>query len=250
VTDQVARVREREEDELMVAPAPHQPTRTKLLRIPIRWPVSLERLYSALSLPPGFRKELTYGCLRIGRPDRPVDDALLDLADRLATEVPDIRFEVYAGWIVVSGTPRIPHNAAVYELTSLLFHISRERGWRQLQTVGVINRYTREYCIPDLVVAPRDAPEFNHALCGPGVLLVAEVTSEGTVKNDRGAKVTFYGGAGVPAYLLIDCELNEVVLQTRPHNEGYRDTVTVAIGKELELPEPFGISIDTGRLLA
>jgi Uma2 family endonuclease len=231
----------------MAAPAPHQPT--TLLREPLQWPVSVERLYGVLNLPKGFRKELTYGCLRIGRPGKPVDDPLLELAERLAKEVPDIRFEVYAGRIVVSAVPRRPHNRAVSRLNDLLFQISEERGWERLQTTAVINRYTRAYCTPDLVVAPLDAPEYLGALCGPGVLLVVEVTSQSSIKDDRGPKPTFYGGAAVPAYLLIDHELNEVVLHTEPYDEGYREFVRVAIGKELELPEPFGISIDTARLL-
>jgi Uma2 family endonuclease len=235
----------------MVAPAPHQPTRAKLLRKPIHWPVSVEKLYSALNLPRGFRKELTYGCLRIRRPGNPVDGPLLELADRLWDELPQgYRIEAYAGSIVVSGAPHTPHNAIVYELIRLLFHTGQEHDWLQLQTQPVINRYTREYCIPDLVVAPRGAPEFNKCSCGPGVLLVVEVTSQSSIKDDRGPKPTFYGGGEVPAYLLVDCELNEVVLHTRPYDEGYFDTVTVPIGKMLDLPEPFGISIDTGRLLA
>jgi Uma2 family endonuclease len=235
----------------MVAPALHQPALTMRLREPVQRPVSMEKLYGALKLPRGFRKELTHGCLRIGRPGKPVDDPLLEFADRLAAEIPQgFRLEVYSGWIVVSGPPGVPHSTVVFRLNNLLLSTSLERGWLQHQTVGVINRYTREHWIPDLIVAPEGAPEFNTCLCGPGVLLVVEVTSDGTVNNDRGPKVSSYGSAGVPAYLLIDRELSEVVLHTRPYDKGYRDAVTVAIGKELALPEPFGISIDTGSLHA
>lgn len=82
------------------------------------------------------------------------------------------------------------------------------------------------------------------------MLLAVEVTSAGSAKDDRSQKWLFYGRARVPLYLLVDLELGEVVLHMGPSEDGYRDTVTVASGKPLALPEPFGITIDTGATLS
>lgn len=232
----------------MVASALHQPAGIGLLRERVRWPVSPQRLYEVVNLPAGFRAEISGGRLRIGHPDRRIDDALVDLGGRLATEVPGIRFEMYAGWIVVSGPPKMRHHRTVLALFRQLHDLLQARSWDHFQTVGLIDPATRAYAIPDLVIARPGAPEYDECLCGNGVLLAVEVTSTGGAQDDRTHKWVFYGQARVPLYLLVDQELGEVALHSGPFNGGYRNTVTVSLGKPLTLPDPFGITIDTSAL--
>lgn len=234
----------------MAASALHTPARSALLREQPPLPVSPQEVYGVLNLPRGFRAEISYGRLRIGHADRRVDDVLVDLGERLAAELPGIRVELYAGWIVVSGLPEIRHNDVVCALIMQLFDFLRERRWVFYQTVGVSNPATREHVIPDLLVAPRGAPRCgSNTLDGHSVLLAVEVTSPSGATDDRTHKWVFYGRTRVPLYLLLDLERGEVVLHSDPFDGGYRDSVTVTWGKPLPLPEPFEITIDTGDLL-
>jgi hypothetical protein len=57
--------------------------------------------------------------------------------------------------------------------------------------------------------------------------------------------------SGVPLYLLIDrfADSPTVTLYSQPREDGYGDRQTATAGKPLRLPKPFGIGLDTARLL-
>jgi Uma2 family endonuclease len=233
----------------MSAPAPHRIGRKvgrSLVRRHVDWPPTAGKLYDAITLPRGFRKELSYGRLRIGNTDRRVDQQLLDLAKDLADELLDgVSLEIYAGRIVVGGIPRLGHRRAAIELTRQLQPVADARGWLNGPGSAVVIPYLREHIAPDVMVTRPDGPTFDEAYCGAAVPLVGEVTSPGTAHDDYGPKREFYGQAGVAIYLIIDMEREEVVLHTRPHDKGFHDTVVLAFGAALPLPAPFEITIDT-----
>ena len=106
---------------------------------------------------------------------------------------------------------------------------------------------------PDLVIASTDAPGFgDEEVLSPGVLLVAEVVSPSSRRHDRETKNCIYAQGGIPLYLLVDrfAEPTTVTLFSDPADSGYRKSQSAIAGRRLRLPDPFGIKLDTARLLA
>lgn len=54
---------------------------------------------------------------------------------------------------------------------------------------------------------------------------------------------------GVPLYLLIDPMEGIARVYSRPGDKGYRQQTEVPLGEPLELPEPWKLTIDTGKLI-
>ncbi len=104
--------------------------------------------------------------------------------------------------------------------------------------------------IPDLVVLPYSAMEYDPDSMMSDALLVVEVTSKSTAERDRKPKLWGYAHAGIPLYLLVDrwdpqTGRSEVTLYSDPENGRYTSSTKVPFGKEIHLPEPFGLTIDT-----
>ena len=109
---------------------------------------------------------------------------------------------------------------------------------------------TRERLTPDLAIVPSQAPGFGeYELLAPGVLLVAEVVSPYSRREDRDIKPQAYACGGIPLYLLIDklADPPMATLLRQPGEHGYGKRE--AAGEALRLPKPFGIALDTARLL-
>ena len=84
------------------------------------------------------------------------------------------------------------------------------------------------------------------------MLLVAEVVSPSSQRQDRVVKARAYAQGQIPLYLLIDplAEPVAVTLFTDPGQNGYGGCEQVQAGQALPLPEPFGISVSVDKLLA
>ena len=111
---------------------------------------------------------------------------------------------------------------------------------------------TRERLIPDLAIVPKDAPGFDeNELLVPGVLLAAEVVSPHSRREDRDVKPLAYARSAILLYLLIDkfTDPPGITVFSQPGADGYARRQTAAAGQPLRLPEPFGIDLDTARLL-
>jgi Uma2 family endonuclease len=82
-----------------------------------------------------------------------------------------------------------------------------------------------------------------------GVLMTVEVTSHDsdTDRRDRREKPVAYAAAGIPVHLLIDRDNCEVIVYTDPDPERgrYLDIHETSFGKEVVLPDPVGITLDT-----
>ncbi|MBO4270704.1 Uma2 family endonuclease [Microbispora triticiradicis] len=114
--------------------------------------------------------------------------------------------------------------------------------------------------LPDLLVLPKNAERLDRMrVHGRSVLLAVEVCSPGTREVDWREKPLDYARAGVPLFLIVDpvATPRRVTLMSDPlsgldpfdyHRQPYRKIVTVEEGEILELPEPFGIKIETGAL--
>jgi Uma2 family endonuclease len=165
----------------------------------------------------------------------------------------EARIELIDGEIVVSPTPSVRHSTAVDELAEQFFEVKRRHGWRFHTWLTCHIAPTRERLIPDLMVAPKDARQFgDDELLAPGVLLAAEVVSWGSRRRDREVKPRAYARGGVPLYLMIDrfADPAAVTLFSEPDEQRYRRRQMATAGKPLRLPDPFGIELDTARLLS
>jgi Uma2 family endonuclease len=101
--------------------------------------------------------------------------------------------------------------------------------------------------IPDLTFAPEGLDLFHHAdpwMPAAGVAMVLEVTSSDPYR-DRDAKRHAYAGAAIPLYLLVDRQFDRVTLFGDPAHDDYKRTLSVPFGDALELPKPFGFTLDT-----
>jgi Uma2 family endonuclease len=168
-------------------------------------------------------------------------------------DIPGHRVELVGGQIVVSPTASARHSTIVYELTDALINLTRKHGWIIHSNLAVHIAATRERLIPDLMVAPRDAPRFaDSELRSHGVLLVAEVVSPSSQRQDRVVKTRAYAQGHIPLYMLIDtvAEPVAVTLFSDPGQDGYGRCEQVQAGQALLLPEPFGISVSADKLLA
>jgi Uma2 family endonuclease len=92
---------------------------------------------------------------------------------------------------------------------------------------------------------------------GDGVLLAVEVVSASSIEDDYGHKPGEYAKAGVPLFLIADPlqEPCRVALLADPapaeldaEDYEYRREIQVKAGEPLELPEPFGVTLDTAAL--
>jgi Uma2 family endonuclease len=165
---------------------------------------------------------------------------------------PGTRVELIGGELVVSPTGSVWHSEAVYSLTVALVRVAERHEWVNHTNLTAHIPLTRERLIPDLMVAPKDAPPFGECeLLASGALLVAELVSPWSRRRDREVKPRAYAQGGVPLYLLIDRFANPpaVTLFSQPGEGGYGKRQVAAAGEPLRLPKPFGIALDTGRLL-
>jgi Uma2 family endonuclease len=164
----------------------------------------------------------------------------------------DHKAELIDGEIVVSPSATRRHSSAIDRLMRQLFEVTSRCSWEFHANLTARIPATRERLIPDLMVAPIEAPGLDdNELLASEVLLAVEVTSPSTRRRDRVAKVRAYAQGGVPLYLIIDllAEPRTVTLLSEPAELGYARNVTVQAGQPLRLPEPFGVDLDTKRLL-
>lgn len=178
-------------------------------------------------------------------PEQPLSEAIRDdlLQAFLELSVPKgFRAELIEGEIVVTPPPDGDHETAISALARQLFRHA-EAELDVMSNKGLIVPGGR--FIPDGTVTR--AGHFRGAepwAGSTGVLLVFEVTSSQPHK-DRDAKRLGYAKAGIPCYLLVDRGKGKVILFTEPEQGDYQAAARASFGKPIELPEPFGFTLDT-----
>jgi Uma2 family endonuclease len=192
--------------------------------------------------------------LSMAMPQADLPSAEPELADLeelwQSLDLPGHRVELIDGQIVVSPTASREHSNVVTELIDQFADVRRQ-GWERHTNLTVHIPATRERLIPDLAIVPGDAPGFGeNELLAPGVLLVAEIVSPHSRREDRDIKPRAYAEGGVPLYLLIDrlASPPAVTLFRQPGSGGYGRQEAAAEGQPLRLPEPFKLALDTARL--
>jgi Uma2 family endonuclease len=164
------------------------------------------------------------------------------LARFLELDLPEgLKAELVDGEIVVVPPP-------TGTCATILGRIARQIGANcsALETLSGSGLITpRGRFIPDLVVAPEGWGFEEKSWFSPEELeMVVEVTSS-RPEDDRNAKRRGYAEAGIPLYLLVDRDRNEVVLRSQPGDGDYHQAFRTAIGGEVPLPEPFGFALKT-----
>ncbi|MFI0447986.1 Uma2 family endonuclease [Actinomadura sp. 6N118] len=181
------------------------------------------------------------------------EQALLD--GFLKLDTPEgYRAEFIEGEIVVSPPPIGDHEMIFSRITWQVMRESRMdmdvSGNKGLELARG-SRCTKNHLIPDAVFAPKDLDLFAGAeswMPSDGVAMVVEVTS-GKPEKDRGVKRHCYAKAGIPLYLLVDRADRVVALFSEPDRdaEDYREDIRLTFGKAIDLPEPFGFTLETNE---
>ncbi|MCY9785781.1 Uma2 family endonuclease [Nocardiopsis sp. EMB25] len=191
--------------------------------VPSYWDVVL-RAWEELDLPEGWRAEIIEGDIRIMTPPKYDHNVIVSRIQR----------EIYRE--ILRPGSQLP-----------------EAELHQAQDIRV-PRIGSLY-IPDLMVLPETASDPNAENPAAEAILVVEVTSKSTAEKDRKAKLWGYAHAGIPLYLLVDrwdpqTGKGEVTLFSEPENGRYTSATKVPFGKEIHLPEPFGVTLDTAEFPA
>ncbi|MEU1287034.1 Uma2 family endonuclease [Kitasatospora sp. NPDC005856] len=159
---------------------------------------------------------------------------------------PGFKAELIEGEIVVAPPPDGEHETAVGRLAR---QVARQASGEIDFAPGKGLIVPSGRFIPDATFAVWGAMSKCGSWSEPdGVLMVAEVTSSRPDK-DRVTKRKVYAAAGIPLFLLIDRDKNQVVLFGEPRDGDYLATTAVPIGSPLDLPEPFGFTLDTAALV-
>ncbi|MEV5706495.1 Uma2 family endonuclease [Actinoallomurus sp. NPDC052274] len=167
----------------------------------------------------------------------------------LSERWPDYKVEIIDGRIVVREVPTTDHADIIFGLLIQLMPYVTKRGWKIWQDVALffgpqVDRYR-----PDLLVVPPDPPKWgDDHVHGEATYLVVEVVSKSSVHDDHEVKPRTCARGGVPLYLVVDAFAGKARLLSHPGKDGYAQELDVKLGEPLPLPEPWELTIDTGRL--
>ncbi|MFJ8015422.1 Uma2 family endonuclease [Streptomyces sp. NPDC096339] len=167
-----------------------------------------------------------------------------------AREVEGLRLEFIDGVIRSKAVPDGDHDRIVLWLARICMQ-HRPELWLHVERGLAIGDYRSGRARPDGSFAPDDAFVGQGEWADPApVLMVVEVTSydTDTDRRDRVEKPLAYAQTGIPVYLLIDREAGDVIVFSEPDGRRYVSTRTVAFGKDIELPDPVGITLQTEAL--
>ncbi|MFB6939631.1 Uma2 family endonuclease [Streptomyces sp. HUAS 31] len=168
------------------------------------------------------------------------------------TDAPEgCKVEIIEGIVTVAPPPSNAHNDIADLVQRELYQVI-PRQWGIYQTLGTAVPSRDGLYIPDIAVAPKAVLRAEGGNYIPAVAaeLIVEITSKSNASNDRIKKAAGYAQAGVPLYLLIDNWAPggpTITLFGEPTGEVYRVLRAGKFGDQIELPEPFDLSLDTGE---
>lgn len=125
-------------------------------------------------------------------------------ADLLELPEDGNRYEVVHGELLVSPSPRMAHQGMVGRLTYLLTGYLNQYPAGRVYPGGDVHSGPDTMVIPDLLVIDMESVRRNNwALINPP-LLVIEVLSPSSTREDRFTKRRLYQEMGIPSYWLVD----------------------------------------------
>ncbi|MFF7164929.1 Uma2 family endonuclease [Streptomyces sp. NPDC008086] len=168
------------------------------------------------------------------------------------TDAPEgCKVEIIEGIVTVAPPPSNAHNDIADLVQRELYQVIPMQ-WGIYQTLGTAVPSRDGLYIPDIAVAPKAvlrAEEGNYIPAAAAELIV-EITSKSNASNDRIKKAAGYAQAGVPLYLLIDNWAPggpTITLYGEPQGDVYRVLRAGKFGDQIELPDPFDLSLDTSE---
>ncbi len=188
--------------------------------------------------------------------EQPLEDrSLLDEANRLMERNPGYRVEIIGGVIVVTPPADIAHSRAIKKIDGPFVAAGLDEGESEVhQGIGLwLPAGPSDYAIPDLCIVDADVDDYlveNNCYAPSAFRLVLEVTSS-NYENDLRGKVTAYGNAKVPVYVIVDRKHNRLHVLTEPIANGYDTHRVHAPGEVVTLPESIGakVSLDVAAIL-
>lgn len=187
-------------------------------------------------------------------PPAPAESGAIDdvraLRDRI--DVGGRKAEILEGRLVVSPMPVLWHERACYWLFRGLLGVCDEKGWFPDRGPEIELPPTRDLIEPDLLIL-RDVaelPRLESLRPLDHVVLVAEVVSASSIREDRQVKPRNCALAGVPLFLLVDrfADPLSVSVYSEPGKDGYAKQATAAHGEKLLIPAPLDLALDTSAL--
>ncbi|MEV7519659.1 Uma2 family endonuclease [Streptomyces sp. NPDC091371] len=172
------------------------------------------------------------------------------LARIAAREEEGLRLEFIGGVLRSKAMPDGDHGRIILWLTRICMQHHPDFWLHPGQGIKA-EQYREGRAIPDGVLAHEDAFVGQGDWVDPGPILMAvEVTSwdSDTERRDRIEKPRAYAETGIPVYLLIDRLKCQVVVHSDPDGTGYETVRTVPFGREVQLPDPVGINLQTEPL--
>jgi Uma2 family endonuclease len=171
------------------------------------------------------------------------------LADFLALDAPEgYRAELIDGEIVVTPPPDGTHGSNISRLLAQFYRNSSAALEFSPETGVIVPSQENpegNRLIPDGVFASaRELRSASSWMSPDAIEMVLEVTSS-RGDLDRNEKRLAYAAAGIPLYLLIDRKFRKVVLFSDPRDGDYLGKSEVHFGLKLDLPAPFGFTLDT-----
>ncbi|WP_030899429.1 Uma2 family endonuclease [Streptomyces sp. NRRL F-5126] len=169
---------------------------------------------------------------------------------QLARATRDIRLELIDGQVRSKVAPDGDHGRIIQWLTRICMQHEPDL-WLHPDQGLKVQEYRKGRVRPDGCLAPMDAFVGQGEWAGPGdVLMAVEVTSydRDTDARDRVEKPRAYAETGIPVYLLVDRDTHEVLVHSEPDGTRYESVRIVPFGKDVTLPDPVGITLDTEPL--
>ncbi|WP_236796914.1 Uma2 family endonuclease [Amycolatopsis sp. GM8] len=116
----------------------------------------------------------------------------------------DSRVEVLDGALIVNPS-LLPLHQRISRRLAALLEPRLSDGWQLETHVDVLlAEEPLDYVAPDLVIFADELPLTTRPIPGDRVLLVVEVVSRGSRREDRGAKPLAYAEAGIPHFWCVE----------------------------------------------
>lgn len=180
------------------------------------------------------------------RPEISIEDF-----EELARRAPEtVTLELINGKLRVKPVPDGDHGAIFMWLLRQCMQHRPDLDLHPEQGL-VIGTYRKGRARPDGVLAPIGHFAGQGEWAVPkGSLMVVEVTSHDsdTDRRDRVEKRDGYATDGIPVYLLIDRDSNTLTVFSQPKDGTYEEQSSYPYGATVTLPDPVGITLDTGKL--
>ena len=168
---------------------------------------------------------------------------------QLSDQWPDRKVELIDDRIVVREAPTTELAKLIYRLLLQLIPVMTERGWEARNGVAIFLGPQLGHYRPDILVVPPDPTLWgNDHVFGHDTLLVVEVVSKSSSRDDHEIKPRGCARGRVPLYLVVDTFAGRVRLLSQPGEKGYARKVEVRLGGPLELPDPWSLTLDTSVL--